>query len=235
MRKFPLPIDNAECNVFIWRTSAEVKKDSFVVSRLFDDLIRRSFGFVDEVWVKYIELVPLYNLWRRIVRAAQNISEVEQVNYCSLTRSVSDCTCSIRNQCGHDWNTSACAGDIYPPNYNLLDVQCFLQDWKVLPPRRVLSLLRLCRALRKQDRHYLQLLRSGFRQGQDVRLLEQIERRPQCDAVRTKEKGLDKNVHIPMYQRTKVRRSSFSVIISISRSSCDNLVISMRRGLIARS
>jgi hypothetical protein len=54
--KLPFSINDPERDVFIWWSSAEVKKDSLVVTRFLNDLVGWSFGFVDEIRVKNIEL-----------------------------------------------------------------------------------------------------------------------------------------------------------------------------------
>ena len=56
MRKFPLAIDNAERDVFVGRPGAEVEQHGVVVSRLLDNLVRRSLRFVDKVRIEDVEL-----------------------------------------------------------------------------------------------------------------------------------------------------------------------------------
>lgn len=56
MGKFPFSINDSEGDVFIWRAGTELQDDGLVVTRLFDDLVCRRFGFVDEIRIKYVEL-----------------------------------------------------------------------------------------------------------------------------------------------------------------------------------
>jgi hypothetical protein len=56
MREFPFAIDDSERNIFIWWTSTEVQKHSFVVPRLLDNLVCRGLGFVDKIRVEDIKL-----------------------------------------------------------------------------------------------------------------------------------------------------------------------------------
>lgn len=69
MGEFPLPVDNPECDVLVRRSSAELQDDSIIVAGLFDNLIGRCFGFVDEIRVEDVELVSLHHLRGRVVGA----------------------------------------------------------------------------------------------------------------------------------------------------------------------
>ena len=69
MRVFPFSVYDSERDVFVRWTRAEVQQDRIFVARLFDNLVCRCFGLVDKVGVENIELVPLDDLRRRVVRA----------------------------------------------------------------------------------------------------------------------------------------------------------------------
>lgn len=69
MREFPFTVNDPESDVLVGRPRAEVQKYCFVVTGLFDNLIGRSFGFVDEVRIEDVELVALHNFWRWVVGA----------------------------------------------------------------------------------------------------------------------------------------------------------------------
>jgi hypothetical protein len=56
MRVFPFAVDNTESNVFVGWSSCEVQKHSIVISGFLDDFVCRCFGFVDEIWIEYVEL-----------------------------------------------------------------------------------------------------------------------------------------------------------------------------------
>jgi hypothetical protein len=56
MREFPFTIDYSKRNVFIWWTSTEVQKNSFVVSRFLDNLVRWRLCFVYEIRIEDVEL-----------------------------------------------------------------------------------------------------------------------------------------------------------------------------------
>lgn len=69
MGELPLPVDNPERDVLVRRPSAELQNDCVIVTRLLDDLIRRSFGFVDEIRIEDVELVSLHHFRGRVVGA----------------------------------------------------------------------------------------------------------------------------------------------------------------------
>lgn len=69
MRVLPFTIDNPKCNIFVWRSSGKMEKNSVVVSRFFDNLESRGFGFVDKIRIKDIEFIALHDLGRWVVRA----------------------------------------------------------------------------------------------------------------------------------------------------------------------
>ena len=118
MREFPFSVNNPERNVFIRRSSGEVQKHGFIVAWLLNDLIRRSFRFVNEIGVEDIELshrepliscicenattylISLNNFrWWIIGTEEGNIEvELEVGRREAHTHSVFDYTCSTRTR-----------------------------------------------------------------------------------------------------------------------------------------
>ena len=56
MRKLPLPVYYPEGNILMRRTGGEVEEYSFIISRFFNNFIRRSLRLVNKVGIKDIEL-----------------------------------------------------------------------------------------------------------------------------------------------------------------------------------
>lgn len=56
MRKFPFTIDNSKRDVFVGRAGTEMQKNGLIITLFFDDLVRRSLGFVDKIRIENIEL-----------------------------------------------------------------------------------------------------------------------------------------------------------------------------------
>jgi hypothetical protein len=54
--ELPFTIDDTKSDVLIRRSRTEVQKNSFIVPWFFDNLVRRCFRLVNEIWVEYIEL-----------------------------------------------------------------------------------------------------------------------------------------------------------------------------------
>ena len=69
MGVFPVSVDDSERDILVWRTSSKYQKDSIVANSILDQFVRRSLRLVNKVWIEDIELVSLYDLWWRIVRA----------------------------------------------------------------------------------------------------------------------------------------------------------------------
>lgn len=102
MRELPFPVNDAECHVFVRRSSAEVQQDGFVVSWFFDDLVRGGLGLVDEIRVEDIEFIALNNFRRWIIDTEADVSlEESSADDKKLTHSVFGCTCSTRSRYGH--------------------------------------------------------------------------------------------------------------------------------------
>jgi len=77
MRMLPVAIDDSECYVLVRRASCEYKQDGIFVRSLLDELIRRCFRLVDEIWVEDVEFVALHHFrwWviRTILRSAMRV------------------------------------------------------------------------------------------------------------------------------------------------------------------
>ena len=56
VRIFPFPVHDSEGDVFVWWSSAKMEENGVFIPWFFYDLIRRCFGFVDEIRVENVEL-----------------------------------------------------------------------------------------------------------------------------------------------------------------------------------
>ncbi len=65
-RHFPFSIDYLKCNIFVRRASTESNKQSIIGFSLFQ-IELWSLGFVNQVWIEYVELITLDNLRRWII------------------------------------------------------------------------------------------------------------------------------------------------------------------------
>ena len=52
----PIAIHNTKGDVLIWWTSGEIEENRVLVSWLLDDLVRRCFGLINKIRIKYVEL-----------------------------------------------------------------------------------------------------------------------------------------------------------------------------------
>jgi hypothetical protein len=68
MRMLPVTIDDSECYVLVRRAGCEYKQDGIFVRSLFDELIGRRFGLVDEVWVEDVEFITLHHFRWWVIR-----------------------------------------------------------------------------------------------------------------------------------------------------------------------
>lgn len=77
MRMLPVTIDDSECYVFVRRASREYKQDGIFIRSLLDELIRRRFGLVDEIWVEDVEFVALHHFrWWVICTISKSAMQV---------------------------------------------------------------------------------------------------------------------------------------------------------------
>jgi hypothetical protein len=53
VRIFPFPVHDSEGDIFVWWSSAKMEENGVFIPH---DLIRRCFGFVDEIRVENVEL-----------------------------------------------------------------------------------------------------------------------------------------------------------------------------------
>ena len=73
----PLLVDYLEGNVFIWRTSHDLQDAEVPRVTCWNQLKLGCRAFFYQIRVEYVELVALYNLWRRIVKIIMSLIEEE--------------------------------------------------------------------------------------------------------------------------------------------------------------
>lgn len=56
MRVLPFAIDDAESNVFVWRSGGKVEKHCLIITGFLHNLVSRSLRLVDEIRVEDVKL-----------------------------------------------------------------------------------------------------------------------------------------------------------------------------------
>ena len=95
MAKLPFAVDNAKRHILVWRPGSESYYDRIGVPGIFLDVVGGALGFVQEIRVEYVELVPLHDFWRKVVVVEMGlivlvpfISSVNPINVLGLAGTV---------------------------------------------------------------------------------------------------------------------------------------------------
>ena len=71
--ELPLSVDNFKGNVFVWRSYVESQRGKICVISARCEEVLRSYSFLDQIWIEYVEFVALHDFWWRIVNVIMGL------------------------------------------------------------------------------------------------------------------------------------------------------------------